>query len=325
MIKPLLLLAAAQFCCLAADLTGNWVARDPLPDGTVRRTYFDLKQNGSHISGHIRAGQFYYEITESTGNPEGFSLAASMRDGNTTRSAKYEGKLENDELHVTTRRRPEAPLIELVARRAPAGEGAMPARLPLPSLHVVRSNNLAQTPPMGWNSWNKFASKVDDAGVRASADAIASNGMKDAGYLYVNIDDTWEAERDADGKIQTNKKFPDMKALADYVHSKGLRLGIYSSPGPNTCAGYEGSYGHEEQDAKSYAQWGIDYLKYDWCGARNIYKDDDDAGCLPEDGRCPERFRTPDPFQPLSVWPRRCLEMGSESRRQLVAYDGRHS
>ena len=95
--------------------------------------------------------------------------------------------------------------------------------------------------------------------------------MKDAGYVYINIDDTWEAQRDAQGVIQTNKKFPDMKALADYVHSKGLKIGIYSSPGPNTCAGYEGSYGHEEQDAKTYAGWGIDYLKYDWCGARNIY------------------------------------------------------
>jgi alpha-galactosidase len=98
--------------------------------------------------------------------------------------------------------------------------------------------------------------------------------MKDAGYQYINIDDTWEgAERDAKGNIQTNSKFPDMKALADYVHSKGLKLGIYSSPGPNTCAGYEGSHGHELQDARTYAAWGIDYLKYDWCGARNLYKD----------------------------------------------------
>jgi alpha-galactosidase len=97
--------------------------------------------------------------------------------------------------------------------------------------------------------------------------------MKEAGYQYINIDDTWEAGRDTQGNITTNKKFPDMKALADYVHSKGLKIGIYSSPGPNTCAGYEGSYGHEQQDAKTYAAWGIDYLKYDWCGARNHYTD----------------------------------------------------
>jgi alpha-galactosidase len=128
---------------------------------------------------------------------------------------------------------------------------------------------------MGWNSWNKFASRVDDATVRSIADAMATNGMKDAGYQYINVDDTWEGGRDAQGNIQTNKKFPDMKALADYVHSKGLKLGIYSSPGPNTCAGYEGSYGHEEQDARTYAAWGIDYLKYDWCGARNLYTDEE--------------------------------------------------
>ena len=124
----------------------------------------------------------------------------------------------------------------------------------------------AATPPMGWNSWNHFAEKVSDAIVRAQADAMVSSGMRDAGYLYINIDDTWEGKRDASGVIQTNEKFPDMKALADYVHSKGLKLGIYSSPGDKTCAGFEGSLGHEEQDAKTYAEWGIDYLKYDLCG-----------------------------------------------------------
>jgi alpha-galactosidase len=100
---------------------------------------------------------------------------------------------------------------------------------------------------------------------------MAQNGMKDAGYLYINIDDTWEGSRDAQGNIQPNSKFPDMKALADYVHSKGLKLGIYSSPGPKTCAGYEGSFQHEERDAKTYAAWGIDYLKYDWCSASQVY------------------------------------------------------
>jgi alpha-galactosidase len=129
----------------------------------------------------------------------------------------------------------------------------------------AQTPQLAATPPMGWNSWNHFAGKVDDAGVRAAADAMVSSGMRDAGYVYVNIDDTWEGTRDDKGNIQTNKKFPDMKALADYVHSKGLKLGIYSGPGPKTCAGFEASYQHEEQDAQTYANWGIDYLKYDLC------------------------------------------------------------
>jgi alpha-galactosidase len=118
---------------------------------------------------------------------------------------------------------------------------------------------------MGWNSWNFFFGKVTDKDIRDSADQIVSTGMRDAGYIYVNIDDTWEGERDASGVLHTNAKFPDMKALADYVHSKGLKIGIYSSPGPKTCAGYAGSLGHEEQDAQLYAQWGIDYLKYDLC------------------------------------------------------------
>ena len=134
------------------------------------------------------------------------------------------------------------------------------AQNPAPKAQVV-----ALTPPMGWNSWNYFAEKVDDKGVRAAADQLVATGMKDAGYVYVNIDDTWEGERDASGVLHTNAKFPDMKALADYVHSKGLKIGIYSSPGPKTCANYAGSLGHEEQDAKLYAEWGIDYLKYDMC------------------------------------------------------------
>lgn len=98
-----------------------------------------------------------------------------------------------------------------------------------------------------------------------SADQIVSNGMRDAGFIYVNIDDCWQGKRDEHGAIQANAKFPDMKALSDYVHGKGLKLGIYSSPGPKTCAGFEGSQGHEEQDAQTYASWGVDYLKYDKC------------------------------------------------------------
>ena len=136
----------------------------------------------------------------------------------------------------------------------------------------AQTNGLAATPPMGWNSWNHYAGKVNDAVIRATADAMVSSGMRDAGYVYINIDDTWEGTRDAQGVIHTNEKFPDMKALADYVHSKGLKLGIYSSPGAKTCAKYEGSLNHEEQDAKTYAAWGIDYLKYDLCGLRTEMK-----------------------------------------------------
>jgi alpha-galactosidase len=135
------------------------------------------------------------------------------------------------------------------------------------------ANGLAQTPPMGWNSWNKFACKVDEATVRATADAIATNGMKDAGYRYVVVDDCWHGSRDANGFITEDKtRFPGgLKALSDYVHAKGLKFGIYSDAGTKTCGGRPGSQGYEYQDALQYARWGVDYLKYDWCstGVRN--------------------------------------------------------
>jgi alpha-galactosidase len=133
--------------------------------------------------------------------------------------------------------------------------------------HPVNAQNsgLARTPPMGWNSWNHFECKVSDAIIRAQADAMVSSGMKAAGYEYINIDDCWQGQRDGAGNIRPNSKFPDIKGLAEYVHSKGLKIGIYSSPGPKTCGGYEGSYGHEEQDARTYGMWGIDFLKYDLC------------------------------------------------------------
>ena len=124
---------------------------------------------------------------------------------------------------------------------------------------------LAATPPMGWNSWNHFAEHVTDADVRSAADQLVSTGMRDAGYVYVNVDDTWQGKRDAEGVLHTNERFPDMKALGDYIHSKGLKFGIYSGPGDKTCGGYAGSLGHEAQDAKMYAAWGVDFLKYDLC------------------------------------------------------------
>ena len=130
---------------------------------------------------------------------------------------------------------------------------------------------LALTPPLGWNSWNVWAARVDDAKVRAAADALVISGLAAQGYTYVNIDDAWEGPRDANGEITSNEKFPDMKSLADYVHSKGLKIGIYSSPGPRTCQQrYAGSWEHEAQDAKTWAKWGFDYIKYDWCSYSDI-------------------------------------------------------
>ncbi len=133
-------------------------------------------------------------------------------------------------------------------------------------------NGLARTPPMGWNSWNKFGCNVSDKLIREIADAISSNGMREAGYQYVTIDDCWQVARSAQGQIVPDSvRFPaGMKALADYVHSKGLKFGIYTDAGRKTCEGRPGSYGYETVDAKAYAGWGVDYVKIDWCNSEGL-------------------------------------------------------
>ncbi|MDP1675341.1 MAG: glycoside hydrolase family 27 protein [Bacteroidota bacterium] len=152
------------------------------------------------------------------------------------------------------------------------------------SLHAQKFEGLAKTPPMGWNSWNKFACNVDEKLIREMADAMVSNGMKDAGYEYIVIDDCWQVSRDENGNIvpDPDRFSSGMKALADYIHSKGLKFGLYSCAGSKTCEGRPGSRGYEYQDAKAYASWGIDYLKYDFCNtdsqkAEGAYKTMRDA------------------------------------------------
>ncbi|MCX7670693.1 MAG: NPCBM/NEW2 domain-containing protein, partial [Anaerolineae bacterium] len=145
------------------------------------------------------------------------------------------------------------------------------------TFRIVCGDTLALTPPMGWNHWYAHYNRITDKMMREAADIMVSSGMADVGYQYVSIDDCWMNApkhsdpmrvgplRDANGNILPNKHFPDMKALTDYIHAKGLKAGIYTSPGPFTCAGFAGSYQHEAQDAKQFADWGFDLLKYDWC------------------------------------------------------------
>lgn len=149
-------------------------------------------------------------------------------------------------------------------------------------LKIVAGDKIALTPPLGWNSWNCFANAVDQDKVKAAADAMVKSGLINHGWTYVNIDDCWENKpgstdpkltgeaRDANGMINTNKKFPDMKGLTDYIHAKGLKTGIYSSPGPTTCGGFYASYQFEDKDARRWADWGFDYIKYDWCSYGSI-------------------------------------------------------
>jgi alpha-galactosidase len=153
---------------------------------------------------------------------------------------------------------------------------------------IICGSQIGLTPAMGWNSWNCFAGSVTEEKIKAAAGAMVSSGLINHGWTYVNIDDYWQVcpgkgktdptlagpQRDAKGRIVSNPRFPDMRGLTDFVHAKGLKAGIYSSPGPWTCGGCVGSYQHEELDARQYADWGFDYLKYDWCSYGSIAKDD---------------------------------------------------
>jgi alpha-galactosidase len=250
----------------AQSLAGIWTQPGrTLDNGEQQKWVLELKQNGSELTGTLKSLDQAVEV-KGTATGTHFELFATWL----PTAPFLTGDLVNGELHGMERgRRP------VMAKAGTAADDLPTVSYIEPQpLKTVADNGLAKTPPMGWNSWNLFAGKIDDQTVRTMADAMVTSGMRDAGYVYVNIDDTWEGVRDAQGNLQSNHKFPDMKALADYVHSKGLKLGIYSSPGPRTCAGYPASYGHEEQDAKTFAEWGVDYLKYDWCSARNIYKND---------------------------------------------------
>ena len=249
-----------------ASVTGRWAATGKtLRNGEQEKTILDLKQDGAQLTGTVRGLGFIEKIrgTVSGNHFEMFGADWSNE------KPFIVGDLAGGELHGKQWGTP------FTARPAtPADDFPKLKYIDPPALRDVPYNGLAKTPPMGWNSWNLFADKVDDRTVRTMADAMVSSGMRDAGYVYVNIDDTWEGLRDANGVLHTNSKFPDMKALADYVHSKGLKIGIYSSPGPRTCGGYPASYGYEEQDANMFAAWGIDYLKYDWCSAATVYSND---------------------------------------------------
>jgi alpha-galactosidase len=141
---------------------------------------------------------------------------------------------------------------------------------------IVVGDTLALTPPMGWNSWYIHYNRVTEADLRAAADAMIASGMADVGYTYINVDDCWMRKRgeepyhSSDGAVLPNAKFPNIKGMVDYIHGKGLRAGVYTSPGPWTCAGYVGAYQHEQADARQFAAWGFDFLKYDWCSYGDV-------------------------------------------------------
>ena len=233
-LLPVFAILLAQ-TAYAAGFTGHWLSVRKTSDGQTPENSLWLKADGDLLTGYSTGRDGSEPISEGkiTGNEISFVI---VRDEfGKERRDLYRGSITDEtlRLHRTWPDGGESDdTYKHISNETPPPLPPARAKIALPPAANVPYNGLAKTPPMGWNSWNKFANRVSDEIVRQIADAMVRNGMKDAGYLYVNIDDTWEAGRDAQGNIQTNSKFPDMKALAAYVHSKGLKLGIYSSPGP---------------------------------------------------------------------------------------------
>jgi alpha-galactosidase len=234
----------------SAPFTGRWLSQVATPQGPSRDTTYFLTQNGDSLTGAILTGHRTQNIAEGKVVGDEATWVVATQAGGQERRIEYHPKLSGDEITLTTAGGSGGPggggrggnPLPLVAKRTSRdGTVVSPfADLPkktLPALHNVSDGGLAKKPPMRGNSWNHFRAAIDDKAVREIADAMVSSGMKDAGYKYVNIDDTWEGTGDSSGNVQSNSKFPDMKALADFAHSKGLMLGLYSSPGPKTCAG----------------------------------------------------------------------------------------
>ena len=221
--------------------------------------------NSASVFGVRPGSPFQYRVAATGDRPMSFSakglpagLKLDAKTGNIT------GKLS----------KPETFIVTLTAKNAKGNAEK--------KLRIVCGDRIALTPPMGWNSWNCFAGEVSADKVKRAADAMVKSGLINHGWTYINIDDFWQNHRDAKdstlrgkfrdevGNIIPNARFRDMKGLSDYVHDLGLKIGLYSSPGPWTCGGCAGSYGYEKQDAESYAKWGFDYLKYDWCSYGNV-------------------------------------------------------
>ncbi len=223
------------------------------------------KINGARVFGVRPGSPFHFQIPVTGDRPVTYSaskLPAGLKlDKNT---GLITGKMSKQGTYIVT----------LTAKNA-KGKAQR-------TLRIVCGDKIALTPPMGWNSWNCFAGEVSADKVKRAADAMVNSGLMNHGWTYINIDDFWQNNRnskdqsirgpfrDETGNIVTNSRFGDMKPLVDYVHGLGLKIGLYSSPGPWTCGGCAGSYGYEKEDAQLYAKWGFDYLKYDWCSYGNV-------------------------------------------------------
>jgi alpha-galactosidase len=270
LISSILFQASQAESAPAKEFEGKPIILTPKPGPTP-------KINGAKVFGVRPGSPFLFTIAATGERPMKFAVeslptglkvdeSSGQISGKLTHRGEYKVTLVASNRHGTTRR----------------------------PFRIVCGGQLALTPPMGWNSWYIWENRVTDAIMRAAADAMASTGLINHGWMYVNIDDCWAVKpgasdptlqgqiRDASGKVNSNPRFPNMKALTDYIHSKGLKAGIYTSPGPKTCAGHIGAYEHEEQDVARFVEWGFDFLKYDWCSYGEIAKNPDlDAMQLP--------------------------------------------
>jgi alpha-galactosidase len=287
----LLLVSLAVACSGSRDVTGKWVVEKMLPahgapagppeGGPMTDAVLELHQEGTALTGSIATHMGDMPISKGTVQGSDLSFAIKIDEPGASMEIPFTGKkVAAGQIELTAQPPGGMPPMRVLLKRATDEEvlrrvGTKPERIAPPPIQPLADNGLARTPPMGWNSWNCFHLDVSDAKVREIADAMVRTGMRDAGYQYLVIDDGWQGRRDASGVLHPTERFPDMKALGDYVHGKGLKFGIYTSPGPRTCGNKEGSYGHEEQDARMFAGWGVDYIKYDWCGAFRIYKNDE--------------------------------------------------
>ena len=262
----------------AGDLAGTWIVQPLSPLGVIPTSYV-FKQRHGALGGIWRRGFIDVPLRELKLEGDKVSFIVDVSDdyfltmhGTVTGAELYLAQTGSSGSEYAPVRAHKAAADDLVRLARDTPRNMKKGRLPLPPLHEVPANGLARLPPMGWNSWNQFAEKADDRLIREVADAMVASGLRDAGYVYVNIDGGWQGMRDAKGALHPNAKFPDMKSLADFVHSRGLKLGLYSSPGPVACGDYIGSHGYEREDAAMFASWGVDLLKYDWCSAGALYK-----------------------------------------------------
>ena len=258
---PLLVIVLTGICRLQAVETNTMVAPyilTPPAPATPRI-------NGANVFGVRLGSPFLFTIPATGDRPMKFSA------DHLPRGLKLDAKTG----HITGVLKNEGEFIVMLRVNNALGTAEKKFR-------IVCGDQIALTPPMGWNSWNCFAGAVSEGKVKGAADAMVQSGLINHGWTYINVDDYWQNNRessdptlrgpfrDAKGNIVPNSRFPDMKGLADYVHNLGLKAGLYSSPGPWTCGGCAGGWQHEEQDAQTYAKWGFDYLKYDWCSYGGI-------------------------------------------------------